>query len=469
MSWHLHPAAWLLAADWAIRLAALAFIPARHPPAAARGWLMLVGFVPLAGLPLYLLLGRPWLSRTRVARQARATQAIRAAFPERADALLERDDDGIAHLVRLLGGLPPQPGNAVRLLPGYAEAIDALVADIDAARHEVHLLYYIVADDDCGGRVLSALRRAAARGVTCRMLADALASRRMLRASGPALRAAGIDLRPMMVDRVHNIAGRIDLRNHRKLAVIDGGTGYVGSQNLVSPDFIPGAPNVELVARLQGPAVAQLQAVFASDWFIETGEDLSGRMSLPETREDDACEAQLLPCGPAYPHENARDLLVALVHSARRSLTLCTPYFVPDEAMLRALCITAERGVRTRLVVSARNNQPLADWAQRGYYDVLLRSGVEIHRFHGGFLHAKHLLVDDALGLVGSINLDVRSFALNAEVGALLRGHGVADALHEVQDGYLAQAQTLTLRAWRARPRWHRSVEGLARLADVFL
>lgn len=463
----LHFATWLLILDWGIRLLALLTIPARHPPAAARTWLLLVGFVPLVGLPLYLLLSRPWLAPARIARQAEVSAAIRAAH---VSVTVPDAAEPYADLVRLawrLGDLPACPGNRIRLLPDYAPAIDDLAAGIDAAIDEVHLLYYIVADDEVGGRILAALRNAAQRGVRCRLLVDALASKHFLHEAADALRADGVDVRAMLKDRLWAAAGRLDLRNHRKIAIIDGINGWMGSQNLVDPTFIVGAPNVELVAHVRGPVVAQMQAVFAGDWYIETGERIA--VSTQPQPLADGVPAQVLPGGPAYPFENARDIIVALVQHARSNVVLCTPYFVPDEAVLRALCIAALSGIEVHLIVSALSNQVLVDWAQRAYYQELLRSGVRLHRFQPGFLHAKHISVDGKVGMIGSINLDVRSFALNAEAGLLIYGAETAARLRALQDDYIRDSSELTLDDWRKRPLWHRSLEGLARLANGFL
>lgn len=467
----LHPATWLLIVDWGIRLLALALIPARHPPAAARSWLLLVGFVPLLGLPLYLLLSRPWLAPSRLARQAQASTAIRAAVapPASTTETLPTGHADLMRLVQRLGDLPPCTGNRIELLPDYSAAIDDLVAGIDSAQRTVHLLYYLIGDDDYGNRVLAALRRAATRGVRCRLLADAMASRALLRSQSRDLRQAGIDVRAMMADRLWANAGRVDLRNHRKLATVDGHCGWIGSQNLVDPHFVRSAPNVELVARVHGPIVAQLEAVFASDWFIETGERIDVELLPEDQRPEGSACAQLLPSGPAYPFENARDTLAALIQGARRELILCTPYFVPDEAVLRALCLAALAGIDVRLIVSGCSNQLVAAWAQRAYYDEVLRSGARIHRFPAGFLHAKHVSVDASVGMIGSINLDVRSFALNSELGMLVYDRDSVAQLRAVQADYLEHSDELTLMQWRSRPAWHRSIEGLARLADVLL
>ncbi|MGV8960213.1 MAG: cardiolipin synthase [Stenotrophomonas sp.] len=466
-------ASWLLLAlDWLIRLVALFWIPSRSTPGAARSWLLLVGFLPLLGLPLYLLLGEPWLSRQRIQRQAESSQVIREEqallqplrWPPPADTPIAE----IAPLVERQGDFMPIHGNAVALLDDYDAALRALLDDIAGAGKRVHLLYYLMFDDAVGEAVTTALEQAAARGVHCRLLLDAVGAKRGLRRYRKRLLAAGVEVRAMLPGGLRwRRSGRMDLRNHRKIAVIDNRIGHIGSQNLAASNFVPGFPNRELVARVQGPVVAQLEAVFASDWFIESGQRLEVMAEVPLCAADVA--TQLLPSGPAYPFSNARDAVSALIHLARRRIVLVTPYFVPDEATLSALRIAALSGVQVQLILSASNNQRLTAWAQEAYYDELLRAGVQVALYRPHFLHAKHLSVDDDIALVGSINLDIRSFALNAEIGLLCYDAAVVRRLQAIEADYLADCEQLTAARWQQRPAWRRSREGIARLADALM
>lgn len=469
----LHAGYWLFFLDWLIRLAALAWIPVRSPPAAARSWLLLVGFVPLLGLPLYLVLGHPWLARQRRERQALASQVIRERqtgmralrwVPAGGEAAASAE---VPHLAERLGDFMPMRGNAIELVDDYERSLAALLVDIDSAREEVHLLYYLMFDDRVGADVAAALQRAAARGVRCRLLLDAVGAKPGLRAWAKPLRAAGVEVRAMLAGGLAwRSLSRMDLRNHRKLAVIDRRVGYIGSQNLAEAGFVPDRPNRELVARAQGPVVRQLAALFASDWLIETGE----RLVVDGVYEPaGAVPAQLLPSGPAYPFQNARNVVVALIQRARRRVVLATPYFVPDDVTLGALRLAALSGVEVLLVLSLSNNQTLTRWAQRSYYEELLEAGVRIALYRPHFLHAKHLSVDDDIALIGSINLDIRSFALNAEAGLLCYDAAVVARLHAIEADYLNDAELLDGHGWRQRPRWRRSVEGIARLADSLI
>jgi cardiolipin synthase len=464
-----------IATEWAIRIAMLVYVPQRRTPAAARTWLLLVFFWPFAGLFVYWVFGRIYYPQRRIEEQARASKYVRdAQAGMRSDRPIAPPPDELAaraaELAARLGDFAAWGGNRVELLADYRGSIDRLVADIDAARDHVHLLTYILADDATGRRVTEAIARAARRGVLCRVLADAVGSRRGLARLGPALREAGVEVIPLLqVGLFRRGTARFDLRNHRKLAVIDGRLGYVGSQNIVEPDFIPGYPNEELVARVEGPVVAQLQAVILADRYFETGEVAHDERHFPRIPAAGESAAQLLPSGPGYGRENGQTLLVSLIHAARERVVITTPYFVPDEAFLQALATAALRGVETRLVVSARSNQRLTDLAQRSYYERLLDAGIAIHQYEPHFLHAKHMTVDRTVAIVGSTNIDIRSFALNCESSLLVYDREVVRALEAVQARYIAASRPVEPAAWAARPLGQRVAQNSARLADSLL
>jgi cardiolipin synthase len=379
----------------------------------------------------------------------------------------------LAHIPGLaarLGDFGVFEGNAVELLPDYAGSIVRLITDIEAATHHVHILTYILADDATARPLVEALIAAAKRGVQCRLMADAVGSRVGLAQLGPELRAAGVEVTTMLpVGFFRHNAARFDLRNHRKLAVIDGRIGYVGSQNLTAPEFVPGHPNEELVARVTGPIVAQIQAVLLADRFIETGEVFDFAHLFPDLPAAGVSPTQILPSGPGYQRENGAELFTALLYAARERVVITTPYFVPDEPFLVALRSAARRGVEVRLIVSRHANQPFTQLAQRSYYDDLLAAGIHIHLYRPHFLHAKHLSVDDSVAVIGSTNIDIRSFALNAEVSLIVYDPAVVSKLRAVQERYLAESDTLDLATWRTRPLRQRVAQNLARLADSLL
>jgi cardiolipin synthase len=464
-----------ITSEWMIRLVMLVYVPQRRPAAASRTWLLLIFLFPWTGLALYALFGRIRVPRERINQQLRASQRITEEQTHlQAQVVCQPQlPSYLAHLPGLateLGNFDVFAGNNVEFLPDYADSLARLISDIDAATHHVHLLTYLLADDATGRSIAQALSRAAKRGVICRMMADAVGSRAGLASLGPQLRRDGVEVLAMLpVGFFRHNAARFDLRNHRKLAVIDGSIGYAGSQNLVDSEFVPGHPNEELVARVTGPIVAQIQAVLLADRFIEKGEALETERFFPPIPPAGEAPAQLIPSSPGFQRENGAELFIALIYAARQRVVITTPYFVPDEPFLTALGSAARRGVEVRLIVSLHGNQRLTQFAQRSYYDELLAGGIHVHLYRPRFLHAKHLSVDDSIALIGSTNIDIRSFALNAEVSVIVYAPAVAAQLRKLQERYLAQSDELDLASWRKRPLLDRTLQNLARLADSVL
>lgn len=462
--------------EWVIRLVMLIYVPQRRSADAARAWLVLIFLVPWVGLALYALIGRIRYPRKRLEAEARAVKRIRAVQQEMAtqsafrSPVLANQALRTSRLVENLGNFAPLGGNRVELLPDYQPAIDRLVQDIDAAEHNVHLLFYIFAPDATGQKVARAVERAARRGVSCRVLMDAVGSARGLRQLGPELRQAGVEVVAVLkVDFFRRNAARLDLRNHRKIAVIDGKIGYVGSQNIVDPGFIPAFPNEELLARVMGPVVVQLQSVFLADRYQETESRLEIAELLPPRTPFGEATAQVLPSGPGYPHENQQTMLIEVLHEARERVVMTTPYFVPDEPFLEAMVTAALRGVEVRLVVPQHSNKLVTNWAQESHYARLLEAGIHIHRYAPNFLHAKHVTVDRWVAVVGSVNMDIRSFALDSEVSLLIFDEKVVAAFEAVQERYFVQSSEISKEEWSRRPRLRRVAQNTARLADSLL
>ena len=411
----------LISVEWAIRLAMLFYVPQKRSPAAARTWLLLIFLEPFLGLFLYMVFGRASLPRRRRELQERVCQLIR----KRAKALeahVRRPDvpPELQQAVRLaenLGDFPILGGNRVELLADYDGSIDRLVADIRAAKRHAYLLYYIFADDKTGNRVADALIEAARRGVACRVLMDSFASRRPLRTLAPRLRAAGVEVIGVLpLGFFRRKSTRIDLRNHRKIAVFDDRVAYVGSQNIVNADFKRGMVFEELVARVTGPVVRELQVVLLADRYFETETEAPAAEHFETLEHVGDVEAQTLPSGPGYPFENNLRLIVSLIYAAQKRVVITTPYFIPDDTLLQAMTTAAQRGVAVHLVVSAKADQLLVGLAQPSYYEELLAAGVHIHLYRKHFLHAKHMSIDDQAAVIGSTNMDIRSFALQCEV-----------------------------------------------------
>lgn len=469
--WNLLPTvgeAWYVL-EWIIRFAVLAIIPFRRSPAATRSWLLLIFFLPVPGLLLFLAIGTPRFPRWRSERFAR----LRPFFEDVAGRLRQAAPAGgdipadVAALAERLGHLPPTGGNAVELIGDYDAVIDRLVADIDAARRHVRILAYIFADDATGRKVIEALGRATARGVACHVLVDPVGSHRWIKGTLRQLGEAGVAVRAVLPFRLLRGRTRRDMRNHRKLFLIDGEIGYAGSQNIVARDFRPGVVNQELVARVTGPAVAAMTATFLADWYLETEEQLDPAPSIPAAAGH--AVAQILPSGADYLIEGFQTLLTWQVDQAKSEVLIVTPYLIPDEGLLAALGTAVLRGVDVRIIVSAVVDQPMVSLAQASYYDELLGRGVRIHRFGDYLLHAKNVRIDGRLGIIGSSNVDIRSFQLNEEVSLLLLDSDSIEALRAIQNGYLAASDEISLDLWRRRSSVRKLVENAARLVSPLL
>ena len=467
-----------VASEWLIRIAALFYVPQRRPPSAARAWLLLIFFLPWVGLVLYLLIGRAYMPRRRLAVQRQIVHLIRelaprppsfdtwvagAVSPELLPAL---------RLADRLSEFPIVGGNHFELLPDYDAALDRIIAEVEGAQRFVHMLFYIFENDDTGRKVAAALERAARRGVAVRVLMDAIGSRAGLKGLGPGLRAAGAEVVAIMPLRLWGPnAARFDLRNHRKIVVVDGASAFFGSQNVVSAHANRGMVNEEMLVRVSGSVVRHLHAVLLGDRYTEVGNLPPESRDLRAQVPDDARNglAQVVPSGPGYNEGTAESVMIALMYGARTRVVLTSPYVIPSEPFLTAMCSTARRGVEVHLIVDRESNKPVVQKAQQSFYDTMLRAGVQIHRHSGSFLHAKHMSVDDDVALIGSSNLDIRSFALNAEVSVLICDRDVVADLRRVQEHYLRHTDLVT-REERAAMGWRsRALENLARLTDSLL
>jgi cardiolipin synthase len=463
-----------LCSEWVIRFVMLIYVPQRRTAAASRTWLLLIFLLPWPGLVLYAILGRIYVPKRRIEMQERASRRItevqaQLRMAETSPRLPEHLQP-VAQLARRLGDFEVCGGNSIELLTDYAATIDRLIADLDAAQDSLNLLFYIFEADDTGRRVADALVRAARRGVECRVLMDAVGSKHGLRRLGPRLRKSGVEVLALMpAGLFRRSAARFDLRNHRKIVIIDGSVGYTGSQNIVNPAFVKGYPNEELLARVTGPVVAQLQAVFLADHFFETGQPVAYQAHFPHILATGSSPAHLLPSGPGYGRENGQEFIAALLYAARHRVVITTPYFVPDEPILQAITAATDRAVEVHLVVSKHANQLVTQLAQQSFYESLLECGVAIHQYEPRFLHAKHITVDDDIALLGSTNMDIRSFALNAEINLVVYDSALVSRLQQIQKRYFEHSEQLTDEAWKGRSLGRKVLQNSARLADSLL
>lgn len=452
----------------------------------ALAWLFVVAVLPFVGGMIYVLFGE----RRIGGRRARGLGALRADYRRMSEAVL-RDGvaavDWSAHgdeargLDRLGGqisGSLAVAGSDLELLSDPIGILTRLAADIDAARTSVLMEFYIWNDGGEADAVLEALIRAAGRGVSCRVLVDALGARPWWRGDQPErLRQAGVAVEPALpVGLFRAIFGRTDLRLHRKIAVIDGRIGWTGSMNLVDPRYFKQDAGVgewvDAMVRVEGPAVALLGATVIGDWALETGEQIDALIAdagLDLGPPKGEADLQVISSGPGETGDGLLLMLLALINASKRDLILTTPYFVPDDSLLRALRGAAGRGVRVALVLPERIDSRLSRHASRSYFDELLDMGVEIYQFRGGLLHTKSISVDRGMAMFGTANLDMRSLWLNYEVSLFVYGPAFAADLVGLQESYIADSVRLDPGAWATRPFHERLVDNTVRLVSPLL
>jgi cardiolipin synthase A/B len=422
-------------------------------------WIAFIFAFPIIGICGYILLGETKIGRRRLARKSAALRQLSKIADEttpRHRAVLDDMPDRFRSVFQFgekVTLLPASRGNRATLMSDSEAAIDAIVADIDAAEDHVHVLFYIWLADSSGIQVAEALKRAAKRGVICRAIADDLGSRGLIRSDAwHEMARAGVRLaRALKVEHplFHLFDGRFDLRNHRKIVVIDNRITYCGSQNCADAAFLPKpkyAPWIDLMMRFEGPVAAQNQLLFASDWMTYSDEDIRPILDDRAPCSETGFPAQVIATGPTGRHSAMPDMFCSLIYAAMHELVITTPYFAPNEAILSALRTAGNRGVRTTLVLPAKNDNFLVAHTGRSHYLDLLDAGVRIMEYPLGLLHTKSLVVDGQLTLVGSANMDRRSFDLNYENNILFSDRNMSAQVLARQKSYIESSSEIRMK-----------------------
>ncbi|MFT4592545.1 MAG: cardiolipin synthase [Phycisphaerales bacterium] len=456
---------------------AVLLLSKRKSDSAKIAWMILIVALPFVGTAIYLLIG----TRRLGSRRRKRNRAIMQEIPQNISCHIQnpklhaqtqvQKHKSVAHIAQAIGGSDVLPGNSAKLIQESNVFIETLVSDIANAEKHCHILSYIMLNDQAGDDVSAALITAAERGVTCRLLLDSLGSKEFLQSSTcDELRNAGVHVTAALpANLLRAFFARIDLRNHRKISVIDNTIGYMGSNNIaekafaVKPKF---APWVDASVRLTGPIVRELQAIFVQDWCLDTNDDLDAILKESIEIDEKGLPAQLMPTGPNSNNLALSQLLQTTFFSAQKKLVITTPYFSPDDATESALLIAAKRGVDTHLVLPAKNDSRLVQAASKSRYAILLQAGVQIHEYEKGLLHAKTITFDNEVALLGSANMDRRSLDLNFEVSMLVYDSNFTKELLNLQESYMAQSRRVPVdiyRQWSIRQRlWQNAVSLIA-------
>lgn len=474
-----------LIVDYTIKIIAIGFVPEGRRPSSSTAWLLAILLLPYIGLPLFLLMGSPWINRRRHAIQEEAGRQIRERAANIPDFPLDFVDnpeiESMIRLNRTLTAMPAVTGDCLGFYPDYEESIQAMANAVDRAERYVHVQMYILAWDDTTDVFFQALACAVQRGVKVRLLFDQVGSwkyKGYLRL-GRRLSAIGVEWYLMLPLKPWRWRfRRPDLRNHRKMLIIDGERAFMGSQNMIDSSYLKrknirdGRHWIDLMLELSGPIVTSLNMVFAVDWLLESGEHAP--VEPPKDPYAGTNVFQLVPSGPGYTTEPNLRIFNSIIHHAKDRLVMCSPYFIPDESMLEAVTSACYRGVTVELLVSEQADQFMVNHAQSSYYQALLEAGVRIYRYRKpAVLHTKFLLADpdaegsEAIAAVGSSNMDMRSFGLNYEVTLMATQGEVVAELNTLTAEYKANSIELTLEEWNERSYARRYLDNVMRLTSA--
>lgn len=441
----------------------------KREPSVTLSWILAFFFLPYLGMIFFLLVGYRRYRRRRSAKPA-------MFHPERDDS--ERQptiiDSEFAELEKIAAhytGFPPSIGNRISLYQEASDTDAALMRAIQNADHHVHLEYYIFEPDEKGALYAGLLREAALRGVECRLLADAIGSFRLGERWLKPLRDAGVHISFFQPLRIHSPWG-FHLRNHRKLAVIDGRAAFMGSQNIAN-DVTSWRRRLmswrETNVQIEGPAVDYLQTVFIEDWAFSSGKHLSDPSYFPAKKAAGAARVQFIPTSPDTRDNVLQTLFVTALYAAHERITLTTPYFIPTPAVVLALQSAARRGVDVEILLPRLSDQPITLYAGRSWYRELAESGVKIYENSQRFIHAKVVTIDQKAALVGSANMDNRSFLINFESSLLIYDAAAAKDLIRGFEESAAQSKRIQPEALRRQPFARSLLEGAARIVSPLL
>lgn len=441
-------------------------------PVSTVAWVLVIVTMPFLGALLFLVFGINRVAR-RVRRRHAAAQFVTRGLPQLASHHLLLTDDlnptqrSLLVLTERVAETKATSGNRVQLYADTKQAFEAIQAAIDQAQKSIHLEYYIWQPDKIGTRIRDKLIARAQANVKVRFLYDALGSMRLTEAFLEPMRRAGIQVAPFLPGRSLRERWSINLRSHRKIVLIDSAIGFTGGMN-VGDEYLGKNKHFgywrDTHLKLEGPAVQQLQEVFATDWYFATDEELNAGEVFPQPEAVGRVDAQVLAGGPDRAESVFHSTFFAAINEAQHRITLATSYFVPTPALCTALETAALRGVKTRVLVSG----PVTYWtsyhACRSFYDELLNAGVEIYEYRRGQQHAKTLTIDGCWSLVGTPNFDARSVFLNFEVGLALYNTGLAEQLEDHFDQDLADSVRIERSEWKKRSTWERVKENSCRM-----
>ncbi|BAC24512.1 cls [Wigglesworthia glossinidia endosymbiont of Glossina brevipalpis] len=465
----------LLGYWWLITEVTIRILFKRRTVPSAMAWLLIIYVVPFIGAIIYLLLGELNLEKKRIKRSKiiwiSALKKIKK-LKNYKEIFTTKNSHIARSLFRLckhrqgIGGVKSEK---INILNDPDNVMQSVINDINLAKISIEMIFYIWHPGGWTNYVVEVLIKAANRGVKCRLILDSAGSKNFLKSiQVKIMRKSGIKIvEALNLNILQIFLRRMDLRQHRKMILIDNYIGYTGSMNMIDPKFFKKNRKIgewiDIMIRMEGPVASAMRIIFSCDWEIETGENIFyapyDTKKCNIIKKDNNYKTQVIPSGPGVSEGVIHQVLLTAIYSAKKILIMTTPYLVPSDDILHAICTASQRGVSVYIIIPKFIDSILVKWASRSFFSELLHAGVLIYQFEGGLLHTKSILVDDQLSLVGTVNLDMRSLWLNFEITLMVDNRNFGKKLKKIQTNYMSLSKVLHLKEWSKRPYWKRIIE----------
>jgi len=473
---------WSQFAGWFYLLFLLTAIPVaimivweKRSPYKTAAWIMVLIMIPVFGVLFYLVFGQEYRKRKMFSR--RGLKSLKEVRRISAKQLRDFDQSptnaetqNYESIIRLLlnnSNSLLTTGNQLTLLKDGKETFAALFEAIEKAKHHIHLEYYIFDTDNIGSKLTDLLLKKSAEGVEVRMIVDDVGSWSLKKSFFERLRNAGIEIYPFMEVRFPRLTSRVNYRNHRKIAVIDGKTGFIGGIN-IADRYLDGLPKLghwrDTHLKITGDAATSLQIIFTADWFFVSGHNLQGESYLPELSDAPGVPVQVIAGGPDHDWEGIAQAYFNAIAGARKKVYAVTPYLMPPPPLLFALKTAALSGVDVRIIIPEKSDARISRWCSFSYVESLLEAGVKVYFYQKGFIHSKYMLVDDGLATIGTSNLDFRSFETNFEANAFMYNEAFTAELEKHFLDDQRHSRQIKLSHWRKRGWFFKLKEALAHM-----
>lgn len=441
-------------------------------------WLLIIYIMPFIGITIYLLFGEIYLGKKRSAK-SKIAWSITIQYIKKLKTykhIFSTTNSDIASplfkFCEYRQGIGALKNNQIQIFKKTDDIVISLIKDIEVAKNSIDMVFYIWKPGGLVNQITKKLIMAAKRGVRCRLILDSVGCANFFNSVYPKImRKAGVNIvKALHINPLYIFLRRMDLRQHRKMILIDEHITYTGSMNMVDPSLfkqnIGIGQWIDIMVRINGPITSAMSIIFSSDWKIETGEHIfptlsKAHITLKNQLKPIGHTIQIIPSGPGFPEGIIHQILLISLYTARKKIIITTPYLVPSDDILYAICTAAQRGVEVHIIVPQHNDSILVNWASRVFFSELLEAGVSIHQFQNGLLHVKSILIDQQLSMIGTVNLDIRSLWLNFEITLVIDSKIFSNDLEKIQNNFIAHSTLINPKKWAQRPYWEQIIERL--------